>query len=280
MAISTPAAPAARVLSTPTQAQLAAGLLLLAIANLAASHVRGALATQSLGDALMNGLGASWAFWVALALAVRLALTAPSRPASRLELVLAGVALVMIASPVRQLSALVATGMALWLIFRPGFDPKLRAAGIVLLALTVHLVWTTLLMLMFARPIEAIDAQLVGWVTGVPVRHNMVGFTDGQQGFLVMGGCTSVQNASMALLLWIALARSARPEPRPRDLLIGLGLFVTVAAINIGRLSLIAQSRDMLNLVHGATGSSLTIGLITAAALAWTVFDVRRELFH
>src|SRR5947207_15831829 len=118
MATSTPAAPVARVLSTPTQAQLVAGLLLLAIANLVASHVRGALASQSLGDSLMNGLGASWAFWVALALATRLALSASSRPASRLELALAALALLMIASPVRQLSALVATGMALWLIVK------------------------------------------------------------------------------------------------------------------------------------------------------------------
>src|SRR3569832_1435519 len=92
----------------PPRAHLFAALTLLAVGNAVTARALMALHDQGLSAALVDGLGMSWAFWLALALAVRLALTAPPVPASRGDMALAALALVLIASPFRQASSLAA----------------------------------------------------------------------------------------------------------------------------------------------------------------------------
>jgi hypothetical protein len=115
---------------------------------------------------------------------------------------------------------------------------------------------------------------------GVAVHGNVVDFVHGGERVAILSGCTSVANASLALLLWLAITRSVRPKPVSSEFIYAAAVFVTVVAINLARLSLVAGSRADWAYWHGPVGDGLVDALITASALAWAVVGVRREIFR
>ncbi len=263
----------------PGREQLFTGVMLVCVANAVAVMVKESVAAGDILNAAMAGFGVSWAFWVALVLAARLGLKAEAAPASRADLGVAAVGLLLAAWPVVGLASLAATLMSVWILWDRRSDPKLRAMALILIAMAVNLLWARLMMLVFARPIEAFDAFWVGLIGGVPVHGNVVGMEGGGDHVAIMAACTSVANGSLALLLWLAVTRSFRPVPARSELVIGAALFLTVMVINIGRLWLEIQNRAQLHFWHGPSGASVIVALITAAALGWAFFGVRREAF-
>jgi hypothetical protein len=236
-----------------------------------------ATASQGFAGALPQGLGLSWAFWLSFALCVRLALIAEPRPASRQDW-LAGAGCVLAAAmPVGPISSAAATALALWLIFDRSPGVHLKAAGWVLLAITVNLLWGRLVMAFFAAQIAAADASLVGLIVHTPVHGNMVRLLDGHR-MSIIEGCTSVENASVALMMFVAIVRTFRPAPRPSEMLYLGGVFAFVVAVNETRLSLMARSMDMFELVHGPASWAVINLIFTVAGLIGAALCVRREI--
>jgi hypothetical protein len=264
--------------TAPSRAQLLFGLTLLSVANAIFDFVYNAAHNQDLGAAAINGFGVSWAFWVAWGLALARALRAEPDLADRSDLLVAAVCVGAIMVPNHHVSTLAATAAGGWFALRPGAGVKLRAAALILLALTVNLLWARVALMVAARPIEFADAHMVALLTHASVHANVVPFVRGPGSYLLLSGCTSIGNASMALLLWIAIARNLRPEPRRSDWLIAAGIMITVVAINLVRLSLMAQSLAAFEYWHSGPGA-VTVNLaITIAGLAWAVLDTRHEL--
>src|SRR5205085_7018020 len=77
-----------------------------------------------------------------------------------------------------------------------------RRASLILLALTGPLIWGRVLLTVFAAPILALDAHIVASVIGFDVSGNLVGSAGSPVRFLIAGGCSSVHNISIAILLW------------------------------------------------------------------------------
>lgn len=262
-----------------TQAQIFSALSVLAIANATVNRAKDTIASSGWGTAILDGLGHSWAMWIASALGIALSLRAEPTRATRSDLAVGAGCLLLIALPVKELGAVAATAIAIWFLIRPGVPVRMAGASVIMIAVAVNLLWTPAAMLVLARPLAFVDAHLVGLMAATPAHGNMVGFVHGDGGMVIVAGCTSVANASLALLMWIAIARSVRPQSRPGDILIGAAIFLTVVAINVGRLALMAQDKQTFELVHGPVGAAICNLLITAAGLAWTAFDVRHELF-
>jgi hypothetical protein len=256
----------------------ALAVALVALNAVAAKVVQAIVQSPPLG-VIVGGLGANWTFWLALAACLRLAWTespAPIRPVDRLFC--GGVALCALI-PIPQLSSLAATGLAIAVLYDRGQGVRLKAAAIVLLAITVQILWSRILMLFFLGPVTSFDAHAVSFLIQRPVHGSDVEFVDGSHHRLsILAGCTSVQNASAALALFTAVVRSVRPAPRLSEAAIFVGVFATVVAINLARLVTMAQSLDMYHLVHDGPGWSATEAIITAAALAWAIWTVRREI--
>lgn len=231
-------------------------------------------------NGLAHGLGLSWGFWIALPLALRLALLAPSKPVDSQDLVVAGICLILVLTPVRQLGALGATLTAIWFFMREPDGSPLRGAAAILLTITLGLFWSDVALLAFAQPLKALDAGLVGLIAGARIEDNVVYFLRGEEGYVLAEGCTSVQNASLALMLWMAIARTFRPKTQLRDLVVGVGVFGTVMAANLVRLALMAQDQQAFDLLHSEAGFTVLNAIITGLALAWVAFDVRHELFR
>ncbi|WP_372782156.1 hypothetical protein [Phenylobacterium sp.] len=250
------------------------------IANAVASKVLAAFAEHGPVAALVGGLGLSWAFWLSFALCIRLALIEEDRAPRPRDLWVCGACLLAALIPISQVSALACTALALVLLLDRTRGVALKAAAWILLAISVQLLWSRLTMLLFVGPIAALDAHLVSLLTQTPVQGNTVQFADGARGGMsILGACTSVQNASVALMLFVAIVRTFRPAPVRSEIYLLIGLFLSVVVINVVRLALMAQSMAMFRLVHGDVGGGVTNGIITADALLWAVISVRREIF-
>jgi hypothetical protein len=259
--------------------QLYAATIALVALNAVAAKVLQAFVESPPAGVLIGGLGANWTFWLALASCLRLAWTeaaSPIRPVDRL--LCGGVALCALV-PIPQLSSLAATGLSLAILFDRQQGVRLKAAAIVLLAITVQILWSRILMLFFLGPVTSFDAHAVSFLIQRPVHGADVDFADGSRHRLsILAGCTSVQNASAALALFTAVVRGVRPAPRLSEAAIFAAVFATVVAINLIRLVMMTQSLTMYHLVHDGPGWNTTEAIITAAALAWALWTVRREI--
>ena len=260
-----------------TQGQIYAICILALIANAVAKSVIAAFA-PGLATALAQGLGFSWAFWLACALCLRLALIAAPQPASRADWWIAGASILAAATPIGPVSSAAATALGLWLVFGPSKETHLKAAGMVLLAMAVNLLWGRLLMAFFAAPIAALDARLVGLIVHTQVRDSTVWMLDSRHRFTIVEACTSVENASVALMMFVAIVRTFRPAPRPSELLYLGAVFAFVVAVNDARLSLMAWSPGMFELVHGPASWAALNAIFTVAGLVGAALCVRREI--
>jgi hypothetical protein len=259
-----------------TRGEVAAALILMLTAGALAPLVLHTVNEHGLA-ALLDGGGVSWVVWLALGLAVRLALRAPATAATPGDLAVGAACLAAVALPVHVMINLAATALALRYALWPRMPTELRAAGLILLAIFVAIFWSSHIFPMFAAPLAQLDAWWVTLVLGVPVDGNIIHFQQGGGSFLLAGACTSVNNASLALLLWVAISRSARPQGSSWQWLTALAVFATAMAVNVTRLVLMSQSLEMFELLHNSVWVATAV---TASGLAWGVWDARRELFR
>jgi hypothetical protein len=256
-----------------------ASLTVLAVGNAVAGRAWETIVANGWLSALGDGLGQSWAFWLAVILAVVMAARGGGRAASRTDLALAGLCLVAVALPLTHyVSGLALTLVGAWFAWRAA-SPRIRGAAFIVLAAAANLVWIGAAMLAFGAYAERLDARIVGLLTGAVVEGNIIHLLHGGSRVVVNGGCTAVANASLALLMWFAIARSARPQLRPTDLLVATGVALSVFVLNTARLVIVAQSPAGYHLAHGPVGSPFYNALVTVTGLAWALWDVRKELF-
>lgn len=264
--------------SAVTRPQLYAGTIFVLLANAISAKLMQTVAEQGAGLALAGGGGLSWAVWLAMAACLRLALTETPSAIRPRDLWLCGAGLAAAIFPISQVSALACTALALAVFLDRGQGMRLKASAMVLAAISVPLLWSRLLMLAFVQPIASFDARMVSLVIGQPAHGHEVYFANGAYRMSILAGCTSVQNASVALVLYVAVVRSFRPIPRPGELVAVAGVFLSVIAVNIVRLSLMAQNIDMFHLVHGDVGAAVVNLIVTLTGLAWAIASVRREI--
>jgi exosortase/archaeosortase family protein len=249
------------------------------LANSVASKVMQTLSDMGPGVAVANGLGLSWAFWLAFAACIRLAAIEQPTPARPRDLWVCAACLIAAIVPLSPLSALACTALAVVILADRTQEEVLKASAMVLLAISAQLLWSRLLMLFFLKPIASFDAHLVSAIIHRAVVGNAVEFADGSHRMSILGACTSVQNASIALMLYVAIVRSFRHRPIRSELYALSGVFLSVIVINIIRLALMAQNLEMFHLVHGDVGGAIINAIITLNGLAWAVVSVRREIF-
>jgi hypothetical protein len=259
-----------------TRGQVYAVTILALLANAVAKTVVAQVGIQGV-DALANGLGLSWAFWLSLALCVRLAIIAKPVAARPADWRVAGLCIVAAASPIGPLSSAAATLLGLWLLFDRTSDARLRAAAVVLLAITVNLLWGPLLMVFFVAKIAALDAHVVALIVHTTVQANRVLMLDGHH-MSIIQACTSVENASVALMMFVAIVRTFRFAPRASEWVYLAAVFAFVVVVNDVRLSLMAQNARMFDLVHGPVSWVALNLTFTAAGLIGAALCVRHEI--
>jgi hypothetical protein len=172
------------------------------------------------------------------------------------------------------------TLFGLYLIIRDRNDLHTKAAGTVVLAVATHAVWGPLIFAKLSFLFLKIDAQLVGWllayvVPGASSYGTMVTTPSGHD-VIILPGCASFHNLSLASLCWVTLTMFHRPYWIRADLFVGLGALLIQFALNIWRLVLVCMNPPMYYFWHEGLGNDIFSAVATASAIIFVQFWLSR----
>ena len=190
----------------------------------------------------------------------RLVVSSDPAPVAQLRDFLIAVALCfLLLLPTNHMIWVIATAAAiLGLIGRWG-DPKLRAAGTVLAALSVQEFWGHSFFDLFAVSLLRAETAVVGTILhaargGTMWQDNVITGPSGF-GIIVYSTCSSFHNLSLAMLCWLTVSRLRNQDWRSRDLVTGGVIGITMIACNVSRLCLMAWGPDLYEYWHDGLGA-------------------------
>ena len=199
-------------------------------------------------------------------------------------LVLAVCASIFVTSflPYRFGIGLLATVAAGHFLITHGGDRNLKAAGAVLLALSIHLVWAPILFQLFTPELLRADAVIVGEIL-TSLRPDIV-WSDNSfhapngHSVSLIGGCSSFNNVSIAVLACATIAMLARTEWVRRDIVTVAIACVLMIAVNAVRICLLAWSGESHQFWHDGEGSQIlgAAQTIVILLIAWWGVAPRR----
>jgi hypothetical protein len=139
--------------------------------------------------------------------------------------------------------------------------------------------WSQLLFRFFANPILQIDASLVSWILGTHRTGDIVGFADGSGFLVIMPGCSSLINVSLAFLCWVTISQLVCHKKSGYDLGWCLMVCISMMAVNVTRISLMGLSPWHYGTLHGRLGNAISDTIMFALMVGLCLLGVRRELF-
>lgn len=150
-----------------------------------------------------------------------------------------------------------ATGLSVYLLCLGG-GRAFRAAGCVMLALSVHLTWAPIIFQYLLPWILRLDMLAVSAFLALigslaTVENTSIHGADGHSAALV-GGCSAFQNLSIAMLAYVSAAMLLRGRWVRGDLLWLLATCLALIVINTVRLAMLGMNRDLYAFWHDGAG--------------------------
>jgi exosortase/archaeosortase family protein len=175
-------------------------------------------------------------------------------------LVIAGLCVLLFLPTARSIWV-AAGGIAIYLSIFSGRDPKVRAAAIVLAALSVQEFWGHVFFNLVAKPLLNVETAIVGTLLeaarpGTTWQENVITGPDGF-GIIIYTGCSSFHNLSLAMLCWLTVSKFRNQNWHSRDLVIGSLIGGTVILLNVVRLFLMAWDIDLFRYWHEGIGAAI-----------------------
>jgi hypothetical protein len=255
-----------------------AGLFTLGCVSGLASHMIQSVNRLGWADALFNTFEISVIVWISCAAGVSLILRDRKIGVRSSELAMALGFGSLIILPIGPLSWLAVTALSLYVIFSTNVASSRRGAFI-LFATTVPMLWSRLLFQFFANLILQIDASLVGWILGTHRTGDIVGFADGSGVLVILPGCSSLANVSLAFLCWVTVSQLVYHKKSAYDPLWCLLACISVILVNVTRISVQGLSQWHYATFHSPWGDAVANTIILGLIVGFSVLGVRRELF-
>ena len=196
-----------------------------------------------------------------------------------LDLVVAFVFLILVALPIFPMSWVGVTVLSLYILVFANKNRERVRGALILLAMTAPMLWSRLLFQIFAKPILDFDALLVSLLLGTHRTGNMVGFLDGAGYMIVLPGCSSLANMSLALLCWVTITQWVGHRWTAKDLLWAGLACASVIAVNVTRISLMGFSQRHYELIHSSWGAMVSGSIMLVLMVGVTMLGARREIF-
>jgi hypothetical protein len=225
-------------------------------------------------EKLVSDLGAVGIFqYMAWYVVFRLLLASDRSMAARWGhlLIAAGICCLLFL-PTSRMVWVAATGIAICMwVFNRG-DPKLRAAGAVLAALSMQELWGHVFFNLVAMPLMRAETAVVGTMlaavrAGTVWQDNVITGPSGF-GIAIYTGCSSFHNLSLAMLCWVSVCKLRHQDWQRRDFVVGAVVGGTMILLNLVRLYLMAWDIDLLHYWHDGTGAEIfAIGASTTILL-------------
>jgi Transmembrane exosortase (Exosortase_EpsH) len=219
-------------------------------------------------------------YWLACGVTIyRLSLSDRTSRADRRDyaLALCLVAFILFSSllPYRFVIGLLATLTALYLLLRDHGDRNLQAAGSVLLAVSMQLVWGPIFFQLFTPELLKADAALVGSAL-MMLRPDIIWkvttfFAPDGHAIALIAGCSSFNNVSTAVLACAAIAMWRRTEWVRGDIATVAVAAAVMILINAARICMFAWSNEYYLFWHNGAGAQILAiaETLIVLAIAW-----------
>ncbi|MBM1175489.1 hypothetical protein [Microvirga arabica] len=257
--------------------QLFAAVALIGFANGISGKFVGAVLSSGITAAVLSTFQISIIVWAAFAICIRLLLQAPTQAAQPSDWIVASGALMAFLVPVVEMSWVIISGLAIYLLVTSQGSNLLTRGAWILLAVTFPMFWSRLLFYMMSNPILEGDAVLVGWLVGTERVGNAIELADGSGYLWIAPGCSSLANVSLAILCWVTLAKARDRPSSLRDLGWVLAACAAVVGVNVARMSLIGIYPWHYELVHGPVGGAIASWLILGVTVGICFLGVRYD---
>jgi hypothetical protein len=255
------------------------GLIVLASANGLCAAVVASINHSGWQDAAVNSFDVSAIVWISIIAGILLIKPqSPSNHISKVDLWLGIGCFVLICIPAGPPSWVALTILSARFLMGE-HSPAQRRGAIIVLATTVPMFWSRLCFQFFADTILSIDASLVSWLVGTARNGNMVEFVNGPGYLVIYPTCSSLANMSLAVLCWVALVQLLDHKWRDVDFLWCGLTCLSVVAINVIRMSLMAHSLNYYEAIHSNLGDIIANIIFIVAVLGICLRGVRHEIF-
>jgi exosortase/archaeosortase family protein len=183
--------------------------------------------------------------------------------------------------PAGQAIWIAATAIAAYAWWFNAGDRKLRAAAIVLAALSVQELWGHIFFNLIAFHLLRAEAAAVGAVLdvlrpGTEWRDNVVTGPNGY-GIMIINSCSSFHNLSLALLCWVTVSRMWRQDWRRRDFAFAAVVGITMILFNVVRLCLMGWNVALYHFWHDGLGAELYAIAASLTVLAISLYAARPD---
>lgn len=179
---------------------------------------------------------------------------------------------------------LCASLLALHLLINRRADTGLRCAGIVLAALSAHLVWGQLLFRLLTSEILRADSFLLSALvslvdSSITVKGTSFASAAGHK-IVLVGGCSSFNNVSMSILSAVSAVMLLNSTWDRRDALAMIAIAAVMTVINTLRLLILTQGEAAYLYWHNGPGLPLVTALetliIVLLSFGWAFYRARR----
>ena len=255
-----------------------AGLLILGYVNGLASRAVQSVNQLGWWDALFRTFEISVIVLISCVAGTFLILRDRTPKVRSSELVLGLAFILIVILPIGPLSWAAVTALSLYLIATTDVAETRRGAFIVL-ATTVPMLWSRLLFQFFATPILHVDASLVGWLLGTRRAGTIVDLADGSGVLVILPGCSSLANVSLALLCWVTVTQLVEHKRSAYDLVWCFLACLSVVIVNVTRMSIEGMSQWHYATFHSPWGDTVANTIIVGLMVGFCILGVRRELF-
>lgn len=156
---------------------------------------------------------------------------------------------------------LLATATSGYFLAAHGGDRNIKAAGAVLLAVSMHLVWGPIVFQLFTPELLRADAAIVGEIL-TSLRPDIIWSNNSFHGpdghsISLIAGCSSFNNVSTAVLACAAIAMLTRTEWVRRDIGTVVIASVVMILVNAARICLFGWSSALHLFWHDGAGAQI-----------------------
>jgi hypothetical protein len=267
-----------QVASNQSRGEFFAGLFALGCISGLASRVLQSVNKVGWIDAFFDTFEVSVLVWVSCAAGIYLVLQDRTVGIRSFELAIGAAFAFLVILPIGALSWLAVTALGFYVIIFTEV-PTSRRGAFILVATTVPVLWSRLLFQFFADLILRIDASLVGWLLRTPRTGDIIEFADGSGVLVILPGCSSLANMSLAFLCWVTMSRWLDHKKSAYDLFWCLLACVSVMAVNVTRMSFMGLSQWHYDTLHSPLGAAVANTAMLGLIVGCCLLGVRRELF-
>jgi hypothetical protein len=151
-----------------------------------------------------------------------------------------------------------AAGVAGYLLVCNRDDLRMRAAAIVLTALSVQELWGHFFFQLVAFPLLRVETAVVGTALQLTqagtIWHDNIITTPSGHGIRLYPYCSAFHNVSLALLCWLTVTKLRHLNWRSYDFVVGGLAAGVMILLNTGRLYLMAMDINSYHFWHNGAG--------------------------